>query len=323
MKDYLEHFPPDPMRYALAINAPESRDTDFSWDEFRVRNNELADVFGNFVNRTLKFAQSFFDGKVPDNINLGKAEKDLLNLAVNTRNEISELIRNFKLKKACLSAMDLARTGNRYFDSAQPWKTAKTNQQACANTIYTCIQLADTLRILLYPFIPFTCERTARMLSRTTVKWDEAGLENLESGHKLGKPEILLEKLKKGFEKIFEEKKVRVEQKEETASITYDDFMKTDLRVGIIEEVSDIEGADKLYKLVVSLGDETRELVAGIKQHYSRQDLVGRKVVVVSNLAPAKIRGVVSCGMILAADGPGGVRLVEPASDSELGDRVR
>lgn len=325
MKDYLEHFPPDPMRFALAINAPESRDTDFSWEEFRVRNNELADVFGNFINRTLKFAQSFFDGKVPENGRIDEPEKELMKLAIRTRDEMAELMRSFKLKKACLCAMDLARAGNRYFDGAQPWKTVKTDPQACADTIYTCIQIADTLRILFSPFIPFTCKKTAKMLNRTTGKWTEAGCENMKQGHQLGKPEILLEKLKKGFEKIFEEKKGEVEEKvnKEKGNITYSDFMKTDLRVAVIEDVSDIEGADKLYKLIVSLGGEKRELVAGIKPYYCREELVGRKVVVVSNLEQAKIRGVISNGMILASDGPAGVKLVEPSPDATPGDRVR
>lgn len=325
MKDYLKHFPPDPMRFALAINAPETRDTDFSWEEFRIRNNELADVFGNFVNRTLKFAQSFFNGKVPECEQIGEKEKELMQSAIRTRDEMENLIRHFKLKKACLCAMELAREGNRYFDSAQPWKTAKTDSQACAATIYTCIQLADTLRILFSPFIPFTCVKTAKMLNRTTGKWEEAGCENMKSGHQLGKPEILLEKLNKGFEKILERKNAEAgeEVTEQMDDITYDDFMKTDLRVAVIEEVSDIEGADKLYRLVVSLGNEKRELVAGIKPYYTGDELVGRKVVVVSNLEKAKIRGVISNGMILASEGPAGVKLVEPAADASSGDRVR
>jgi len=328
LKDYLEHLPPDPLRFALAVNAPENRDTDFSWEEFRIRNNELADVFGNFLNRTLKFAGMTFDGRVPEGGEPGEEELALVASAISTRDRIEDLIRGFRLKAACSLIMDLAREGNRYFDRAKPWKTAKEDPEKCALTIRTCLQLADTLRILFTPFMPFSCEKAGRMLGREDTVWTEAGASALEPGHTLGEPEILFSKLKKGFEKVFdkgsgESEEVVKATSEKAPRLPFDRFMEIDQRIGIIREVHDVQGADKLYRMLVDTGDSTRQLVAGMKPYYTEEELIGRKVVVVVNLEPAKIRGVISDGMILASDGPGGVHLLAPSDSAEPGDRVR
>ncbi len=330
MKDYLAHFPPDPMRYALAINAPENRDADFTWDEFRSRNNELADVFGNFVNRIMKFTFKTFDGKVPQPHGGGQEEKDLMASAVAARDEMEELLRNFKLKAACLKVMDLAREGNRFFDQSQPWKTAKTDRDKCATTIYYSIQFVESLRILFSPFIPHTCDKICRMLGSHSLLWKDAGEERIPTGRQLGEPEILLEKLTEGFEKIMQSEETVSGSTDDKASapavtetISYDDFMKMDMKVGVIKEVDDIEGARKLYRLLVDIGDHERQLVAGMKPFYSKEELLGRKVVVLVNLQPVKIMGVTSNGMVLASDdGKGGVHLLHPGSDASPGDGI-
>ncbi|MCD4700962.1 MAG: methionine--tRNA ligase, partial [Candidatus Aegiribacteria sp.] len=330
LTDYLAHFPPDPMRYALAINAPENRDADFTWDEFRQRNNELADVFGNFVNRIMKFAHKTFEGKVPEPAGEGQAERELMASIASARDEMEALLRNFKLKAACLRVMDLAREGNRYFDQSQPWKTAQTDRDKCATAIYYSIQLADSLRILFAPFIPFTCEKTGRMLGSSSLLWKDAGGENIPPGRQLGEPEILLEKLRKGFEKVMQKEDGKPEAADSGAekleikeTVSYDDFMKIDMRVGIVKEVDDIEGADKLFRLIVDMGDHSRQLVAGMKPFYSKEELIDRKVVVLVNLQPVKIMGVKSNGMILASDdGKGGVYLLKPGSDACPGDGI-
>jgi len=327
MQDYLAHFPPDPMRYALAINAPENRDTDFSWDEFRARNNELADVFGNFINRTMKFAQKTFDGRVPEPAEPGQAERELMASAASTRDEMAGLIRSFNLKTACLRAMELAREGNRYFDQSQPWKTAKSDIGSCATTIYYSLQFADALRILFAPYIPFTCERTGRMLGRQELTWSDAGKENLTPGSELGRPEILLKKLDEGFEKVMAETREETPSEEARPAIretvSFDTFMKMDMRVGVVREVHDIKGADKLYRLIVDMGDHARQLVAGMKPFYTVEELTGRKVVVLVNLAPVKLMGVESNGMVLASDdGKGRVRLIEPDDEAMPGDGI-
>jgi len=329
MKDYLAHFPPDPMRYALAINAPENRDTDFTWDEFRKRNNELADVFGNFINRTMKFTWKTFGGIVPEPENPGDAEKTLMKSTVKVRDEMEKMLRNFKLKAACLKVMDLAREGNRYFDQSQPWKTAKTDKGKCATTLYYSIQFANSLRILFAPFVPYTCQKTGRMLGTDSLLWKDAGNEGIPAGRQLGEPEILLEKLKEGFEKVMQTEESAKDNKQSGKpeikdTISYDGFAKMDMRVGIIKEVYDIKGADKLFRLMVFMGDHTRQLVAGMKPFYSREELMNRKVVVLVNLQPVKIMGVKSNGMVLASDdGKGGVYLLQPGSDSGPGDGIR
>jgi len=325
MHSYLEHMPPDPMRYALAVNAPENRDADFSWEEFRVRNNELADVLGNFVNRTMKFAHRQFGGTVPSAPSPGTPEEALMKSAAETAAEVNLLLEDFRLKAACARIMQLAREGNRYFDQAQPWKTAASDPDRCASSIHYCLQLIDTLRILFSPFIPFSCEKIGRMLHRDTVLWSEAGLLNLAPAAPLGEPEILFQKLEEGFESIFSESRTEevVEKRDVPELISFEDFKRMDLRVGCITEVDEIEGADKLYRIQVDLGSETRQFVAGVKPFYTPGELIGRKVAVVCNLEPVTIRGVSSNGMILASDGSGGVMLVEPGSEALPGDRIR
>jgi methionyl-tRNA synthetase len=341
MGDYLEHLPPDPLRYALAANAPEGRDTDFTWDDFRVKNNELADVFGNFTNRTIQFAHNFFGGLVPEPTSAGELEKELLARTRSTRDRMETLIREFRIKAACTEAMDLAREGNRYFDRVQPWKTAQTDRGACAAAIWCSLQLADALRILMTPFIPFSCEALGRMLGSTASAWSDAGNENLVPGARLGEPAILFTKLKKGFEKVFAPVVTTAAPAPSVAPlppagpvagdgktdapmpVSYSDFMKTELRVGLVLETHTIDGADKLYRILVDMGDHTRELVAGMRPYYTPEEMTGRKVVVVANLEPAKIRGITSRGMVLASDGEGGVRLISPGEEARPGDRIR
>ena len=341
MRSYLRSLPADPMRYALAINAPESRDTDFSWEEFMVRNNELADVLGNFANRTLKFAQRRFEGAVPE-AEYGNEEKELLADAVRTGEEIGGLIERFRLKEACRQAMALARRGNVYFDRAKPWKTAKTDPKRCAASISCCLQLLDSLRVLFEPFLPFTARKLAGMLSSDWWDWNGIGGMNLPAGTQLGDPEILFEKLEAGFEErivargsagdvqgvMGKEDKVTEETTEEALEdgnfLEFDNFMSMDLRVGLIIEVEDHPGADRLYLMKVDTGDRVRQIVAGLKPYIPREELQGSRVVVVRNLKPAKLRGEISEGMILASDnGEGGVHLVKASEDSRPGDRVR
>lgn len=328
MKDYLEYFPPDPMRYALAINAPENRDTDFSWIEFRARNNELADVFGNFVNRTVKFLHRQFNGVVPPAGVIGQEEEELRELINRARVEIAEKIEKFRLKSACAQAMDTARECNRYFDRTRPWKTAKENPERCAATINCCLQAVNSLRLLFAPFLPFTSEKIGKILGISPEKalfWKEIGTDCLPEGHVTGKPEILFQKLDEGYEKILEKEDVLDTNIPGAFEVLdYENFMKFDIRVGLVTEVHEIEKADKLYRLVIDMGDrETRQIVAGMRSWYSAEEMTGRKIAVVTNLKPVKIKGVISQGMLLASDGGNGVFLLEPGSEAKPGDRIR
>ncbi len=325
MGEYLDHFAPDPMRYALAVNAPETRDSDFSWHEYMVRNNELADILGNFINRTIKFTASKFGGLVPE----AELDLSLIEKAKNSADEVASLIEKFKFKKAISTAMELAREGNRYFDAAEPWKSFKTDTEACATTVATCLNLCASLSVIFSPFIPFSAEKMQKMFGINKLEWQDAGSVLLKPGHKFNKSEILFTKLEKGFEKVMdksektEEVKTEEIKSEKSAPVNFEDFLKIEFKVGKILEVNDIKKAKKLYKIEVDTGDAVRTVVAGMKPHYSKEELAGRKVVVVCNLKPAKLCGVMSNGMLLASDGESGVFLLEPGADAKPGDIVK
>ena len=323
--DYLEHFDPDPMRYALSVNAPESRDSDFSWMEYQSRNNELADVLGNFINRTLKFTSSKFDGRVP----AAEIDTALLSKAEETAAEMAGLLTSFKFKKAIGVAMELAREGNRYFDTAKPWKSLKTNPEECAVTVSSCLNLCASLAIVFEPFVPFSTEKIRRMLGLGKLNWSDAGKVILKPDHELGNAEILFKKLENGFEEVMNKPENAVENEKtepevlETSEVDFEDFMKIEFKVGRILTVEDIKKANKLYKIEVDTGDRVRTVVAGMKKHYTKEELQGRLVSVVCNLKPAKLCGVVSHGMLMASDGESGVFLLEPGTDAKPGDTIR
>ncbi len=341
MGEYLKRFPPDPMRYTLSINAPEGRDTEFTWSEFRVRNNELADVLGNFVNRTLTFAHREFGGLVPGCPGPGAREQALTDLALGARDSIGDLIGSFKLKAACAEAMALAREGNRFFDASEPWKTAKTSREDCARTIRYALEFIDWLRLAFSPFLPFTCARIGAMLGSEGSEWSSIGRVSLTPGSKLGAAGILFEKIEEGFEDAASpgapptETPARTEPdpaglpasadpQAATPRIAFADFQKTELRVGRVLSAEPVPKSDKLLSLTVDIGEAgPRGIVAGLRQWYSPEDLTGRLVVVVANLEPARIRGVESNGMILASDGESGVFVIAPDHSARPGDKVR
>lgn len=320
LRDYLDRFPADPMRYALAVNAPETRDTDFTWDEFRARNNELADVLGNFVNRTVSFAAGKLGGRVPE----GEPSPELLETAARGATQVGDLIERFRFKLAASAAMDIAREGNRFFDAVQPWKTAKTDPVACRRDLAGCLNLCAALQVIFHPFLPFTSGKIGSMLGTGELRWDSASRRILEPGSPLGSPEILFTKLEDGFQKVFEKAVNPSPVSEEKPVVEFDDFARLDLRVGRVLSVNPVAGADKLYRLMVDVGEEVpRQVVAGLRQHYPEEALLGAMVVVVANLKPVVLRGTESRGMILASDGAGGVKLLAPEPGAAPGDRVR
>jgi methionyl-tRNA synthetase len=327
MRDYLRCLPPDPMRYALTINAPEGRDTDFTWADFRVRNNELADVLGNFVNRTISFAHREFDGKVPEPGAPGEAEAAMAAKAREAAAGIDSLLGTFRIKAACAAAMALAREGNRYFDGAEPWKSAKSDRAACARTIHTCLQLIDWLRIAFSPFLPFTAQKISAMLPSGRNGFEAMGESYLQPGVQLGPASILFGKLDEGFEGCFEAAAAPsppAEKPDALPRISFDEFKKLDLRVGRILSAEPVQGADKLLKLSIDIGEEQpRQVVAGIRKMYDPASLVGAGAIVVCNLEPVQLRGVDSNGMLLASDGSSGVFLVAPDQRARPGDKVR
>ncbi len=314
LRDYLQKFEPDSLRYCLAINMPETRDADFSWREFQARhNNELADILGNFVNRTFTFIKKYFQGRVPARGELNTLDQELIAYLQTSREAVGQLLDNFQFKEATRRFMDLARFANKYFNDSEPWKTRKTAPDRCATTLNLCVQATYNLAILMEPFLPFSAEKIWKMLnlpeSVHQASWDAIGTLPIPADHPLGEIEILYRKIEdEEIEVEVQRLKKALEGGSSSASpaetlpeiITIEDFQKIQLKSGKVVKAEPIPKSDRLLKLQVDLGTETRQLVAGVAQHYQPEELIGKTVIVVTNLKPAKIRGVESQGMILA-----------------------
>ncbi len=342
--EYLDKFPPDPLRYCLAVNAPETKDSDFSWRDFQARNNnELADILGNFVHRTLTFVQRFFNGRVPERGELAAEDEQMLKVLQEAPTRIGRNLEKFEVRKAVREFMEVARAANRYFDSQEPWRTARENRARCATTLNVCVQAVRALAVLGHPFIPFSAAKMWRMLdlpgSVEDEIWDEAGALPVEAGKPLGKVEILFQKIPDEvieqevakLRKIAEE--MEAESKETAAgfvpkpvqeTISYEDFAKIDLRVAKVLEAERVPKTDKLLRLVIDLGTEKRQIVAGMAEFYKPEEMVGKLVIVVANLAPRKLRGLESKGMLLAAeDDQGNLALLTVENDMPPGAKIR
>lgn len=329
--DFLEIFPPDPLRYTLAANLPEAKDTDFYWKEFQGRNNnELADILGNFINRTFIFAHKHFEGKVPEQAELENIDKEMLTLLSGYEQKIGDLIERYRIKDAVLEMMNLARAGNKYFNDSEPWVTIKENKAKCGATVAVCLQTIYTLAEIFLPVIPFTSQKIFKMLNARPTQWDKCSNGNLEAGHKLNESEILFTKIE---DEIIQQqvdklgKPVMQEEEEQEPpmdEIDFDHFGKVGLKVAEVIEAEKIKKSNKLLKLKVKIGKEERQVVAGIAKSYKAEDMVGKKIIVVANLKPAKLMGVESQGMILAAeDEDGGLKIVEVNDKVKSGTRVK
>ncbi len=317
--DFLDEFPADSLRYMLTMNLPESRDADFTWKEFQARhNNELADILGNFINRTLTFAQRNFNGKVPSVPNFdalfsrgeGTTDDRLLIEITETAAAAARSFEEYRFRDGMTTVMNLARFANKYFNDHEPWKMIKENPERCALTIDLCLQTIRSLAILIEPVLPFASSKIWTMLNLTSTPaeagWENTGIRFLKEGHLLGTPAILFAKIED--EAI--EKHLRQLPKQEVPvssvpeikpMITIDNFKQVDLRVAKVLSAERVPKSEKLLKLQISLGSEQRQVIAGIAQHYKPEELVGKKIIVVANLAPAKLMGQDSQGMLLAA----------------------
>ena len=326
--EFLNLFPADLLRYTLAANLPESRDTDFYWKEFQLRNNsELADILGNFINRTFTFLHKHFDGRVPVRGKLEKIDEDMLNEIGEYPKRISDLFEKFKIRDGVNEIMNLARDGNKYFNDSEPWVTVKSNKEKCGTCLNICLQAIYTLAELFYPVLPFSSEKLFKMLNAKPVEWKESGKPFLKEGHQIGSAEILFPKIE---DEVIEEQISKLGSteteavKKEDELISYDDFMKTKLKVAEVISAEKVAKSKKLMKLRVMLDDGERQLVAGIAEHYNPEDLIGKKVVVVANLQPAKLMGEESRGMILAVDKePGGLQVLIVDNSVKNGTRVK
>ncbi len=317
--DVLDKYHPDQIRYYLSINMPETRDTDFTFEDFiRKNNNELVSTLGNFIHRTLSFTQKNY-GEVPGQKELLPLDLEALEKIEAQVKEVSEHIEACEFKKAIKSLMELAHYGNRYFDARAPWSLVKENREECGSVLHICCRMVKALCITMSPFLPFASDKLWNLLgydnSKENMMWDEA-TSDIPSGRILEKPYTLFKKLdiieteeKKEFTKIKEKEGIGMESMQ--------------LRIGQIEEIEDHPDAEKLYIMKVDFGDEKRQLVAGLRTHYTKEEMKDRKIVVVMNLKPAKLRGIESKGMLLAAEDKSElVSLLAPLSDEDVGVRV-
>lgn len=306
VSDFLNIFPADPLRYTLAANLPESRDTDFYWKEFQTRNNsELADILGNFINRTMTFVLKHFDGKVPDKKIVEKIDSDMLSLLLEYPGKISKLFETYKIRDGVLEIMNLARAGNKYFNDSEPWKTINSNKDKCSTTLYICLQTIYTLAELTEPVIPFSSKEIFNILNSSKTDWNKCGNENLAAGHILNQPKIIFPKIENEIIEQQMEKLNITEAKNEITKdelVTIDDFTKIKLLVAEVISAEKLEKSEKLLKLRVKLDNEERQVIAGIAKTYSPEEIIGKKVVIVANLKPAKLMGQDSNGMILAVE---------------------
>ncbi len=337
--EFLSRYPADPLRYYLTMTLPEYRDSDFTWKEFQAKNNnELADIFGNFINRTLAFAVRTFTGAVPPRGALNDRDREMLDLALRTPASAGAFMEAYRFRDGLTEVMNLARAANKYFNDSEPWKTAKSDPARCATTINVCAQVARTLAVLMSPFVPTIAERLWSMLNLTgtaaTQSWDAAGEPLIPDGHVLGTPGILITKIE---DDVINDELGRLTppaeepaapvvppQEPPKATITFDDFKKVDLRVATIVAAERVAKSEKLLKLQVEVGTEKRQIVAGIAQHYAPEALVGKSIIVVYNLAPAKLMGQESQGMLLAAsDASGKLAVLSPTAEIASGGIVK
>ncbi len=363
INEYLQDFPgqQDALRYVLCANAPETKDNDFTWKDFQDRvNNELVAVFGNLVNRAFVLMHKLCKGRVPqlhaDAMN--DADRSLIADIQQSKAKIEASLELYRFREGLAEVIDLARKGNRYLQDNAPWSLSKTeemqleHQQRIDICLHLCLQLSANLAILVNPFLPFTAKKLCSMMKvvERMLDWENAGrIDLLKTNYPLGAPELLfrkiedteveaqVEKLRRNLtvttpaatnaaleQPIAEPSKTEAVIAEAKPEITIDDFMKIDLRVGTILKAEKVEKADKLLKLQIDMGNETRTVVSGIALHFSPEEIVGRQVTVVANLAPRKMRGIESNGMILMAqDANGKLIFVSPLEQAMAGSEVK
>lgn len=323
VKDFLEKFDSDLLRYYMVINAPLNKDTDFSWDDFQRRiNNELTDNLGNFIHRTFTFTNKFFDGQIPEPGEYSEEDTEFEEKIKSLPDTVAEFIETFQFRDGLQEIMSVTKYANKYFNDKKPWKAVKDDEASARTCLYLSNQLVHALSIVLTPYIPESVQKIREVLGMPVevvdgfmnfderiphVMWDESK-EFLPAGYQVKKAKPLFKKIE---DKTIEEEKEKLYSLEEVEKegdekmsdlISIDEFGKVSLVVGQIKEAERIEGSKNLLKLQVDLGDEIRQVVAGLAKRYDPEELIDKKVIVVANLEPAKLFGVESNGMLLATD---------------------
>jgi methionyl-tRNA synthetase len=342
LHEYLEDFPDkqDVLRYALTSNAPETKDNDFTWKDFQARNNnELVAIFGNFINRVVVLTHKYYDGIVPEPNELNEVDEQVLAEMHAYPAVISSSIERYRFREALGELMNVARLGNKYLADEEPWKLIKENPERVKTQMFVALQIATALSILAEPFLPFTSGKLKRMLGvhpspHDVNDWNEVAKEQkiLSPGTKIGEAELLFakiedEEIQKQIDKLEATKTMnKAENKKaepQKEPIQYDDFAKMDLRVGTILEAEKMPKANKLLILKVDTGIDIRTIVSGIAESFSPEEVVGKKVTVLVNLAPRNLRGTESQGMILMTNNAEGkLVFVNPDSEAENGETI-
>ncbi|MFT6997990.1 MAG: methionyl-tRNA synthetase [Cryomorphaceae bacterium] len=332
LHEYLADFPGkvDELRYVLNAISPEFRDSEFTWEDYRARiNNELVAVFGNFVNRTLVLTQKYYDGLVPevgDNVDTTLVDEAI----ASTPGKIADAIEAYRMRDAQNEMMNLARAGNKFLTETEPWKLNKTDPGKAAEVIEKCLQLAANLAVICAPFLPNTSAKMAEMLNFTVGDWASAGRTSiLKAGHQIGKAELLFQKIEEEeiqtqLDKLKKEEEPKSTLLPQKSNVAFDDFVKMDIRTATILEAERVPKTDKLLKISLDTGVDKRTVVSGIAEFFKPEELAGKKVSVLVNLEPRKIRGVESQGMILMAeDEAGKLTFVSPGEEWPNGSVVR
>ena len=336
LHEYLQDFPnqQDVLRYALTANAPETKDNDFTWKDFQARNNnELVAIFGNFINRVAVLTQKYYEGVIPTAGEFNDIDTETLRQITELTEKIEQSLERYRFREAQQELMNMARLGNKYLADEEPWKLIKTDPERVKTIMYVALQIATALAVASEPFLPFTSEKLKRMLQLGSITWENLktnATELLKTGHRIGVAELLFEKIEdatieKQLQRLENTKLANKQEAEANTEtevapqkelISYDDFAKMDIRIGTILEAEKMPKADKLLVLKVDTGIDKRTIVSGIAQSFAPEEIIGKKVTVLVNLAPRKLRGVESQGMILMVENSEGkYTFINPDAD--------
>jgi methionyl-tRNA synthetase len=337
LHEYLQDFPDkqDVLRYALTANAPETKDNDFTWKDFQTRNNsELVAIFGNFINRVVVLTQKYYEGQVPLAGKYSEVDEQTLEKVKEFPSIISNSIERYRFREGSQELMNLARLGNKYLADEEPWKVIKLDEERVKTVMFVALQIATALSVLCEPFLPFTSVKLKGILNADSNSWSDISEKEvlLDPSHQIGKVELLFAKVEDKEIQIqldkLEATKVANEQENKVLEpqkdiIEFDDFTKLDIRIGTVIEAVKVPKTKKLLQLKVDVGLDVRTIVSGIAESFNPEDIIGKQVSVLVNLAPRKIRGVESQGMILMTDTQDGkLAFIEPERDVENGESV-
>ena len=338
LHEYLDEFPgkEDVLRYVLCANAPETKDNDFTWKDFQSRNNsELVAVLGNFVNRALVLTKKYYDGVVPACGQMTDYDKATIDELQKIKASLERNIETYHFREALKDAMAYSRIGNKYLADTEPWKVVKTDPERVKTILNIALQITANTAIAIEPFMPFSAEKMLKMLAVEKFSWEQLGsMELIAAGHTIGQAELLFEKIEddviqKQLDKLEAARRAKLEAEaaqnvtEQKAEVSFDDFQKMDIRVSTILAAEKVAKTKKLLKLSIDTGIDKRTIVSGIAEYYTPEELVGRQVLVLANLAPREIKGIESRGMILMAeDALGRLVLVQPEDKTMAGAMI-